>query len=139
MAPAGGGSFGGASTGGSAGGPSAMGGSGGASPYANFATVREVVALVCGTASCHLGEAKPTLANDASLFSVLTTYVSKGCENNVLVKPGAPDQSAFWLVQRGPCGTVPRMPKGCTPGENCIPQEYVDGIQQWIANGAPQN
>ena len=76
------------------------------------------------------------MRDDEKLYSTLTTYVSGGCGARVLVKPGFPEESAFALVLKGACGTIPRMPNGCVPGETCIPDDYLEGAWQWIASGA---
>ena len=111
--------------------------SGGGSPYANFATVREIVLFKCGGAGCHSGEREPRLVDEAKLYSTLTTYVSPRCSSRVLVKPGSPEESAFYLAQKGLCGTnLPQMPLGCI--DNCTPSDYLEGVRQWIANGASQ-
>src|SRR5580765_980913 len=89
-------------------------GGAGASPYASFATMRQIVQIKCGGASCHnSGMQTPKMMDDANLYATLKTYVSVGCGNHVLVNPGHPEQSAFYLVQSGPCGTIPQMPNGC--------------------------
>jgi hypothetical protein len=134
---------GGAAGGAGSGEASATGGNagsgGGSSQYANFATVSEIVQAKCGGSGCHNGDTQPTMGglSDAKLYTTLTTFVSKLCGNRVLVKPGSPDQSAFYLVQKGLCGnSVPQMPLGCV--DTCTPTEYLDGVSQWIASGAPQ-
>lgn len=76
------------------------------------------------------------MVDDASLYTTLTTFVSPMCGNRVLVKPCAPDESAFYLAQRGQCGTLDKMPKGCV--DLCTPDNYLEGVRQWIANGAPK-
>ena len=115
-------------------------GSSGASLRASYATVREMVDLVCGNASCHGGEHELFMRDDEKLYGTLTTHVSMGCGNRLLVKPGFPQESAFWLVLGAECGSVPRMPNGCIPAEGtCIPQDYVDGVEQWIESGAPDH
>jgi hypothetical protein len=112
--------------------------SGGGSPYANFATIREIVLFKCGGAGCHSGEREPRLVDEAKLYSTLTTYVAQRCGNRLLVKPGSPDESAFYLAQKGLCGTnLPQMPLGCV--DNCTPPDYLEGVRQWIANGASQH
>jgi hypothetical protein len=125
------------------GGTSATGGTSGSggssSQYANFATVSEIVQAKCGGSGCHDGDTPPTMLgiSDAKLYTLLTAYVSTYCGNRVLVKPGSPDQSAFYLAQEGQCGnTLPQMPLGCV--DTCTPSDYLDGVRQWIANGAPQ-
>lgn len=116
--------------------------SGGASPYANFATVVQIAQVKCGGAGCHAGgDQKPTLlgADNGSLYSTLKTYVVKACGNRLLVKPGAPQDSAFFLAQKGQCGSeLPQMPLGCSD-DTCVPSDYVEGVRQWIANGAPEH
>lgn len=114
--------------------------SGGASTYANFATVTQIVQVKCGGSGCHSGGGQAPLllgVDNAALLSTLKSYVVKDCGNHVLVKPGSPDDSAFYLVQKGACGQkLPQMPLGCSD-ETCTPPDYVEGVRQWIANGAP--
>lgn len=111
--------------------------SGGGSPYANFAAIREIVSFKCGGAGCHSGEREPRLVDEAKLYSTLTSYVSQRCGNRLLVKPGSPEESAFYLAQKGLCGTtLPQMPLGCV--DNCTPSDYLEGVRQWIVNGASQ-
>jgi hypothetical protein len=75
--------------------------------------------------------------DEAKLYSTLMTFVADKCGNRVLVKPGAPSESAFYLAQMGQCGdSLPQMPNGCV--DNCTPADYLDGIRQWIENGAPE-
>ena len=31
---------------------------------------------------------------------------------------------------------IPRMPIDCAPGFDCIPEDYIVAVEQWIANGA---
>ena len=102
--------------------------------------------MSCVSAPCHEanGQAPPPpepaldLTVGDSLYDTLTTYVAKDCMNETLVVPGHPEKSAVIKVLSGPCGAVPQMPDGCK-GDSCIPQEYIDAITDWIANGAPQN
>jgi hypothetical protein len=134
-----GGAAGGAGAGGSSGTGDNSGSGGASSQYANFATVSQIVQVKCGGSSCHNGDTQPSMVglSDAKLYTTLTTFVSKLCGNRVLVKPGSPDQSAFYLAQEGQCGdALPQMPLGCV--DTCTPPDYLDGIRQWIANGAPQ-
>ena len=131
-----GGHAGGAGTGGASANCSAGGSTGGSSELANFDTMRMIVAAQCGGPGCHNDTQTPHFADDANLYATLTTYVSTMCGNRVLVKPCAPDESAFYLAQRGLCGTLDKMPKGCS--DLCTPDNYLEGIRQWIANGAPK-
>jgi hypothetical protein len=129
--------------GGATGGASAAGAAatGGASQYANFATMVQIVQVKCGGSGCHTagGQAPQLLGVDnATLYSTLKSYVVKDCGNQLLVQPGAPQQSAFYLVQNGQCGSaIPQMPLGCSD-ETCTPPDYIEGVRQWIANGASQ-
>jgi hypothetical protein len=135
---------GGSSTGGTGGagtgGGTATGGSSastnGDSELANFGTVREIALFACGFSDCHASGDKLKLEDDDELYSTLTTYVVEDCGHRVLVEPGTPEESAFWLVMQGECEDVPQMPRGCV--DNCIPDEYIDGVGQWIAKGAPR-
>ena len=96
----------------------------------------------CNSSICHGGNGKVSLGfpvtNDAQLYAVLTQYVSKDCGNEVLVSPGHPEASALVKVLKGPCSDkVPRMPNGCTAqDENCVPDDYIAAVEQWIADGA---
>ncbi len=113
------------------------GSAGSSSPYANFATAAEIAAVKCGGAGCHGGETPPYLLDPATLYATLTTFVSEHCGMRKLVVPGAPEQSAFYLAQAGLCvPTLARMPLGCV--DTCVPDDYVEGVRQWIAAGAQE-
>jgi len=101
--------------------------------------MHEIVFTLCGGSGCHQpGDTPPSLLDDAKLYSTLTTFVSTKCGNRVLVKPGSPQDSAFYLAQAGQCGNgLAQMPFGCV--DQCTPPDYLDGIRQWILNGAPKN
>ncbi|HEY6475791.1 MAG TPA: hypothetical protein VI456_04365, partial [Polyangia bacterium] len=134
------------------GGSGGLGGSGnaatggaGASPYANFATIQQIVQLRCGGSSCHnSGLQNPMFQDDSNLYSALTTDKAPDCMNYLLVKAGDPTQSAMYLAISGACPCVPQMPDGCTGGDpngptySCLPPDYIEGVRQWIANGASQ-
>ncbi len=64
-----------------------------------------------------------------------------------VVDPGNPGNSALVKLLREGCGTVtpnclvgtaciPRMPIGCTEGIDCIPEDYIQAVEQWITDGA---
>jgi hypothetical protein len=117
-----------------------------------FATVKLVFGggggiMTCAAAPCHglNGMAPPgkplelPTNDDQKLYTNLTTYVSKACNDTKLVTPGKPDQSALLTILKGPCGMTPRMPYGCTTeAGDCIPDEYIEAVKQWIASGAPR-
>jgi hypothetical protein len=101
--------------------------------------------MPCAAAPCHgvHGMAPPSRPlelppnDDAQLYMNLTTYVSAACGNIKLVTPGNPDQSALLRILKGPCGMTPRMPYGCSAeAGNCIPDDYIAAVAQWIASGA---
>lgn len=134
-------------SGGGAGGAHAMSAGSGSSAgsslvEASFATVRQVVVQAhCADASCHNGEAKPRLQDDATLHATLTGHVSEACGNLPVVTPGAPERSALIKLLKGPCGGLPRMPSGCVSGPveeyTCLPPVYIEAIERWVKNGAP--
>ncbi len=117
-----------------------------------FETVKLVVEgggpiMTCSAAPCHglNGNAPPgrPLAlpsnDDQLLYTNLTSYVSTACGNVKLVTPCDPAGSALPRILSGPCGMTPRMPYMCTNQDgNCVPDEYIAAIRQWIANGAPR-
>jgi hypothetical protein len=76
--------------------------------------------------------------DDATLYKTLTEYKVTKCSSRVLIKPCAPEESAFYRVQTDPatCDTVPQMPFGCGSG-NCTDPGDLEDIRQWIAKGAP--
>jgi hypothetical protein len=131
---------------------SSGGSSGGSAIPPTFDTVKLVIEgggpiQTCSAAACHgvNGMAPPgrPLAlpsnNDQLLYANLTSYVSTACGNLKLVSPCNPAQSALPKILSGPCGKTPRMPYMCSASDgNCIPDEYIAAITQWIANGAPR-
>ena len=129
---------------------SAGGSSAGSSPAnvepATWDTIKLVLTGThppCNSSICHGGNGKVSLGfpvnDDAQLYTVLTQYVSKACDDMVLVSPGHPEASALVKVLKGPCSDqVPRMPNGCTDDAgNCVPDDYIAAVEQWIADGAP--
>jgi hypothetical protein len=135
------------------GGSSTAGASGsGSTVPATFATVKLVFGggggiMTCSAAPCHgvHGMAPPDNPlelppnDDQQLYKNLTSHVSKACNDTKVVNPGNPAQSALVTILKGPCGRTPRMPYGCSAqAGDCIPDEYIAAVTQWIANGAPQ-
>jgi hypothetical protein len=127
-------------------------GTAGSSIAPTFETVKLVIQgggpiMTCSAAPCHgaNGNAPPgrPLAlpsnDDQLLYTNLTSYVSTACGNLKLVTPCDPAQSALPRILSGPCGTTPRMPYMCSSQDgNCVPDEYIAAIRQWIASGAPR-
>jgi hypothetical protein len=131
--------------------PVSCGGSGGTSEKATWANVRDILAPQepiggCFGSDCHTqGDREPYLfglesapLSDADLYRKLTTYKTTLCGQRMLVKPCAPEESAFYLAQMGQCGDLAQMPFGCDPKyDNCTPADKLEGLRQWIAKGAP--
>jgi hypothetical protein len=139
-----GGGAGGSSSGGASGG-STSGGSGGAMiPGPNFDTVKFVIENVtCFGGLCHdLAENRLNLRvnqMNPDLHTRLTTHMTKECGK--LVNTANPAESALVKILKGPCGATPRMPSdGCMEDGDvkCVPPNFIDAIQQWIAAGAPK-
>ena len=140
----------GAGAGGAAGAAGSAAGSGSIAP--SFASLKLVLqgggpVMPCAAAPCHgvHGMAPPAAPlqlppnDDALLYQNLTTYVSRACGNLELVAPGNPGGSALLMILSGPCGKTPRMPYGCKAEDgNCIPDEYIAALRQWITAGAPR-
>jgi hypothetical protein len=120
--------------------------SGGMTIEASFETLKYVIQNVqpsCAAADCHGNNEfnNLNLVVDDQLYSNLTLTMSEACGNLPVVNPGNPAQSAIVMLLRGPCGELERMPRGCIENEfenNCVPDEYIQAIEQWIANGAPE-
>lgn len=103
--------------------------------------------MPCSAAPCHgvNGLAPPDHPlelppdDDTLLYTNLLSYVSKACGNTKLVEPCNPARSALVTILKGACGNTPRMPYGCTAeAGDCIPDEYINAVAQWITNGAPR-
>ena len=122
MSAAGLGGMGGA---GGVGGEAASAGASGAGSTipATFETVKLVLGgggsiMPCAAAPCHgvEGVAPPSDPlelppnDDLQLYTNLTSYVSKACNNMKLVEPGRPAESALVAILTGPCGMTPQMP-----------------------------
>jgi hypothetical protein len=134
-------------------GPINCGGAPGTSTMADWASVKLLVADSCVGADCHAtGDRQPYLfgttgpLSDADLYTALTTFMAPKCGNRVMVKPCAPDDSAFYRAQVGQCEgaagiALAYMPYGCNPAppyENCNPADRIAGVREWIAKGAPR-
>ena len=116
------------------------GGTGGSSSFATWSGVKTVIGFYCGGAGCHNEGQPPNYfpGDDATLYRTLTEYKVAKCGGRVLVKPCAPEESAFYLAQAEPpmCNPLPRMPFGCGQG-SCTAPEDLEDVRQWIAKGAP--
>jgi hypothetical protein len=111
-------------------------------PGPNFETVRLMFAgSPCSGSNCHFGGrnhlqvGKP--ADD--LYRYMMSFKTLECGK--LIDTANPSQSALVKYLRGPCGGIERMPsfKCFDDGdEACVPEHYIQAIEQWIAKGAPR-
>jgi hypothetical protein len=122
-----------------------MGGTGPVDPgvAASFETLKEVIrGLGCFGSDCHGGnEFNPLdLQIDEELYMRLIEGTSMECDGLPYIDPGNPDGSALIRLINGPCGMTGQMPAGCTPGEGggCVPDAYIEALEQWVANGAQE-
>jgi hypothetical protein len=110
--------------------------------FQSFKFVIENMVPPCVASDCHGGGVPNPLqmpvANDDQLYNNLMTTMVAECGNIPVVTPGDPSKSALIKLLNGPCGEIPRMPKGCD-GTNCVPDEYIASITQWVQMGAPKN
>jgi len=105
-----------------------------------------IATLLVATATLIYGLWLTGPLSDTDLYTKLTTFKSARCMDRVLVKPCAPNESAFYLAQAGLCegggggdGPLPYMPFGCMPiYDNCTAANLLEGVKQWIAKGAPR-
>jgi hypothetical protein len=147
---AGGTSSGGMSSGGMSSGGMSAGGSGGTSTseykpdWAQFKWLLTATSPSCTASDCH-GLNGPnvlqfTVKDDAVLWKNISERVSTQCGNLKVVEPGHPEQSALIKILKGPCagpcGITPRMPKDCEDTANCLPDDLISAIEQWVAMGA---
>ena len=109
----------------------------GSSSLANWSGVKTVIGFYCGGAGCHNEGQQPAFFpdSDATLYRTLMEHRVAKCGGRVLVKPCAPEESAFYRAQAGTCETLPRMPFGCGEG-SCTSADDLEGVRQWIASGA---
>ncbi|HEY0465381.1 MAG TPA: hypothetical protein VGC79_14300, partial [Polyangiaceae bacterium] len=73
------------------------------------------------------------------LYSYMKSFKTLECGK--LIDTANPSQSALVKYLRGPCGSIERMPsfKCFDDGdEACVPEYYIQAIEQWIAMGAPR-
>lgn len=85
---------------------------------------------------CHIGATAPVglRLDAANSYALLVNVASVEVPGLMRVNPGNPDQS--YLVQKiqGNAAVGARMPLGQAP----LPQDRIDLIRQWIAEGAPR-
>jgi hypothetical protein len=111
-------------------------------PGPNFETVQYMFkGLPCSGSSCHFGGRNHLQVDKTP--DQLYTYMKnlKTLECGKLIDTANPSQSALVKYLRGPCGAIERMPQyTCVDDgdERCVPEYYIQFIEQWIAAGAPR-
>jgi len=111
-------------------------------PGANFETVRLMFAgSPCSGSNCHFGGRNHLLVGKPAdqLYNYMMSFKTLECGK--LIDTVNPSQSALVKYLRGPCGMIERMPSGkCFDDgdEMCVPEYYIQLIEQWIAKGAPR-
>lgn len=111
-------------------------------PGPNFDTVRLMFeAAGCSGSSCHYGGRNHFQMGKApdELYKYMLSFRTLSCGK--LIDTANPAESAIVKYLRGPCGDIERMPSfKCFDGteEWCIPEYYIQFIQDWIAQGAPR-
>jgi hypothetical protein len=100
----------------------------------------------CVGSDCHGGyPERLNLLVDSGLLDRMKSFTSEIC-GMPIVDPGNPSDSALVKVLREGCNVtpncsvgsqcIPRMPENCEDGVDCIPEEYIQAIEQWIRDGA---
>jgi hypothetical protein len=92
---------------------------------------------------CHASRLPLLFKDDDTLYDSLTTRNIERCNGQPLVVPADPDNSVLYLVLKGECGTVGRMPSGCYESpdgleNNCTAPADIERIRLWIEEGAPR-
>ncbi|HYQ47007.1 MAG TPA: hypothetical protein VER11_33780 [Polyangiaceae bacterium] len=111
-------------------------------PGPNFDTVRLMFkGSPCSGSSCHFGGRNHMQVDKApdQLYTYMMSFKTLQCGK--LIDTANPSQSALVKYLRGPCGMIERMPsyKCFDDGdEQCVPEYYIQAIEQWIALGAPR-
>lgn len=111
-------------------------------PSPNFETVRLMFqGAPCSGSSCHFGGRNHLQVDKTAdqLYSYMMSFKTLECGK--LIDTANPSQSALVKYLRGPCGKIERMPsfKCFDDGdEQCVPEYYIQAIEQWIAKGAPR-
>jgi len=73
------------------------------------------------------------------LYSYMLKLTTLQCGK--LIDTAHPSESALVKYLRGPCGGLERMPYfTCVEDGDpaCVPEYYIQFIEQWITNGAPR-
>jgi hypothetical protein len=112
---------------------------------ATYDTFQQIVlATSCDSSDCHGEHADLVLRGTPDeVYDHLINTVSEECGGLKVVEPFDPDASALVRLLKGACGSLPQMPKECDCDpvpyiNNCIPPDYVAGVEEWIRAGAPK-
>jgi len=111
-------------------------------PGPNFETVQYMFKGVpCSGSNCHFGGRNHLTVDKTpdQLYTYMKNFKTLECGK--LIDTANPSESALVKYLRGPCGSLGRMPLDkCTDDgdEMCVPNYYIDFIEQWIAAGAPR-
>lgn len=116
----------------------------GQNPAPTFETVKAVMDFGCYGAQCHDLEEHPLhlKGTDEEIIETMKTHMVQKCDGALVVNTASPADSALVRVLSGACGDIPRMPPTCMgcdqypDNTSCIPDDYIQAIQQWIADGA---
>ena len=110
--------------------PSACDGAGGA---VTLTSLREdLFQPRCSASVCH-GSFNPQRGLDleSDPFGTLVNVASVEDPSMMRVAPGDPEHSLLFLLLQGSIGGTERMPPGVT-----LPDEEIESVRRWIANGA---
>ncbi|HEY8926869.1 MAG TPA: hypothetical protein VIU64_20940, partial [Polyangia bacterium] len=113
-----------------------------------FMAVAQIMAMSCGTGTCHDGSAHVDLRNNSGLYDRLKgspagTNTMTACKSMKLVVPNDASMSVLSKVVKDKLTgcTNARMPDECSTTSNnprrCLMQSEIDTIDSWIAAGAP--
>jgi hypothetical protein len=111
-------------------------GGGGGPLVATFESVQDnVFTPSCAVSGCHVGAAAPQglQLDAANSYASLVNVASGEVGSLDRVEPGDPDNSYVIQKLEGRAAVGERMPLGGP----YLPQETIDVIRQWIADGAP--
>lgn len=121
-----------------------------ATPLLTFAEIDRLILIPsCVNVICHSGPPyfDPVLGKASDgLHNTLMTWTVEECDNQPLVVPGDPDNSALLMLVRRECDPIvvestgemfESMPPFCED-PICLPQADYDALVAWINAGAPE-
>lgn len=103
----------------------------------SFEDVQALLLYSCVLVSCHTPlYNQPTLLDfDGMLHDRMLSWQVSHCNDEPLVTPGQPENSAILKLVTQRCGEFV-MPPLCT--DPCVDAETYEGIEAWIKAGAPK-